>query len=133
MAGDESTGKLQDIENAMRYCIRIALWAAAVVAATSACAAGSPCQGLWADVMIGSHHIHPYRQFDDFNPGFGFECSITQQWAATLGSFATPWIGPPFMSEPCIRQQLHTGGGFVWAYWEGSSRAQLRAVRCRFE
>jgi hypothetical protein len=41
--------------------------------------------GWWADFMIGSHHIHPYREFDEFNPGVGIECSITPQWAATAG------------------------------------------------
>jgi|SRR5271165_1816172 len=50
--------------------------------------AGAPCpKGWWVDLMIGSHHIHPNREFDDFNPGAGLECSMTPQWAAALGYF----------------------------------------------
>jgi hypothetical protein len=43
--------------------------------------------GWWADAMIGSYHLHPYKHFDDFNPGVGVECSVTPEWAATVGYY----------------------------------------------
>lgn len=52
--------------------------------------------GRWADVMIGSYHIRPYRQFDEFNPGIGVECSITSQWAAAAGYFRNSLDRPSF-------------------------------------
>lgn len=52
--------------------------------------------GWWADVMIGSYHIHPYRHFDDFNPGAGIECSVTSQWAGTVGYFRNSLDRPSF-------------------------------------
>ncbi len=59
--------------------------------------AGALCpSGWWADVMIGSYHIHPYRQFDEFNPGAGIECSITPQWAASAGYFRNSLNRPSF-------------------------------------
>jgi hypothetical protein len=53
-------------------------------------------KGWWADVMIGSYHIHPYRHFDDFNPGAGIECSVTSQWAGTVGYFRNSLDRPSF-------------------------------------
>jgi len=79
-----------------RRSIRTAAIAAAVAAAASTPALGSPCLGWWADVMLGSHHIHPYKQFDDFNPGVGFECSVTPQWAASFGYFRNSLDRPSF-------------------------------------
>jgi hypothetical protein len=59
--------------------------------------AGALCPDGWAaDVMIGSHHIHPYRHFDEFNPGAGVECSITPQWAAAVGYFRNSLDRPSF-------------------------------------
>jgi hypothetical protein len=52
--------------------------------------------GWWADVMLGSHHIRPYRQFDEFNPGVGVECALTPQWAATVGYFRNSLDRPSF-------------------------------------
>ncbi len=50
--------------------------------------AADPCpNGWWADAMIGSYHLHPYKHFDDFNPGAGIECSVTPQWSATVGFY----------------------------------------------
>jgi hypothetical protein len=59
--------------------------------------AREPCpMGWWADVMVGSYHIHPYRHFDDFNPGAGFECSVSAQWAASVGYFRNSLNRPSF-------------------------------------
>jgi hypothetical protein len=52
--------------------------------------------GWWGDLMIGSHHIHPDRHFDDFNPGVGFECSINRQWAPAAGYFRNSLDRPSF-------------------------------------
>ncbi len=62
--------------------------------------------------MIGSHHIHPYRQFDDFNPGVGLECSITQQWAATLGYFRNSLDRPSFYVGTLYTPQFAHWGWF---------------------
>lgn len=75
--------------------------AAAVVAMAPAnverAQAGELCpSGWWADVMVGSHHIHPDRHFDDFDPGAGLECSVTPQWAAALGYFRNSLDRPSF-------------------------------------
>ena len=53
-------------------------------------------KGWWADFMIGSHHIHPDRYFDDFNPGAGVECSLTTVWAASFGYFRNSLDRPSF-------------------------------------
>jgi hypothetical protein len=59
--------------------------------------AGVLCpKGWWADVMVGSYHIHPDRHFDDFNPGAGVECSVTPQWAASFGYFRNSLNRPSF-------------------------------------
>jgi hypothetical protein len=59
--------------------------------------AGALCpKGWWADVMVGSYHIRPYRHFDDFNPGVGVECSVTPQWAASFGYFRNSLDRPSF-------------------------------------
>lgn len=46
--------------------------------------------------MLGSHHIHPSQRFDDFNPGVGLECSVTTQWAASVGYFRNSLDRPSF-------------------------------------
>jgi hypothetical protein len=80
-----------------------AVYLAVIAAATSIpsngelAQAGAVCPDGWAaDVMIGSHHIHPYRHFDEFNPGVGIECSITPQWAAVVGYFRNSLDRPSF-------------------------------------
>jgi hypothetical protein len=52
--------------------------------------------GWWADAMLASYHIHPYRHFDDFDPGVGVECSITPQWALSFGYFRNSLDRPSF-------------------------------------
>lgn len=86
----------------MRFA-RCAVYLAAIAAAAvlpdhaELARAGTLCpSGWWADVMIGSYHIHPYRQFDEFNPGAGIECSITPQWAASAGYFRNSLDRPSF-------------------------------------
>ena len=70
-------------------------------------AAGNPCPaGWWADFMIGSHHIHPARHFDDFNPGVGLECSINRQWAAAGGYFRNSLDRPSFYAGALITPEL---------------------------
>jgi hypothetical protein len=80
--------------------------------------------GWWADVWIGSHHIHPYRQFDEFNPGIGIECARTAQWAATVGYFRNSLDRPSFYAGAIYSPQfLHWGwfrlgamGGIISGY-----------------
>jgi hypothetical protein len=70
-------------------------------------AAGNPCPaGWWADFMIGSHHIHPARHFDDFNPGVGLECSINRQWAAAGGYFRNSLDRPSFYAGALFTPEL---------------------------
>jgi hypothetical protein len=52
--------------------------------------------GWWADVMLGSYHIHPYRQFDEFNPGAGLECWFKPQWGALTGYYRNSLNRPSF-------------------------------------
>jgi hypothetical protein len=59
--------------------------------------AGERCPaGWWADVMVGSYHIHPDKHFNDFDPGIGIECSVTAQWAASFGYFRNSLNRPSF-------------------------------------
>src|SRR5271165_2970863 len=77
-------------------CLGLVVLAAAPSARERARAA-APCPaGLWADLMIGSYHIHPYKHFDEFDPGIGVECSITSQWAAAAGYFRNSLDRPSF-------------------------------------
>ena len=89
-----------------RHCSRAAALLAAVAATASMPAAGAPCREWWADVMIASHHIHPYRQFDDFNPGVGFECSVAPQWSASLGYFRNSLDRPSFYAGALYTPQF---------------------------
>lgn len=86
--------------------------AAALAAGASTPALGSPCLGWWADVMLGSHHIHPYKQFDDFNPGLGFECAVTSQWAASFGYFRNSLDRPSFYAGALYTPQFAHWGWF---------------------
>ena len=79
----------------------IYLWVVAAAAALlcngERAQAGELCpKGWWADLMLGSYHIHPYRRFNDFNPGVGVECSRTPQWAASFGYFHNSLNRPSF-------------------------------------
>jgi hypothetical protein len=79
----------------------ILAWIIAVAIVVPMCGeraqAGDLCpDGWWADVMLGSYHIHPYRHFDEFNPGAGIECSVTPQWAASVGYFRNSLNRPSF-------------------------------------
>ena len=66
-----------------------------------------PCpDGWWGDIMLGSHHIRPYRHFDEFNPGVGFECSFTRQWASSIGYFRNSLDRPSFYAGAVYTPQL---------------------------
>jgi hypothetical protein len=67
-----------------------------LVWAAPAPAADSCKDGWWADLMLGSYHIHPYRHFDEFNPGAGAECWLSPQWAGTAGYFRNSLDRPSF-------------------------------------
>lgn len=88
---------LRDAPNraAVVLCL-IALTAVLPAGSTRASAAQLCPKGLWADLMIGSHHIHPDRDFDDFNPGAGVECSVSTAWAAAFGYFRNSLDRPSF-------------------------------------
>src|SRR5208337_4382088 len=87
--------------------------------------AGAPCpNGWWADLMIGSHHIHPTRNFDEFNPGAGLECALTRQWAGAAGYFRNSLDRPSFYAAAIYTPKfaqwrwLHLGavGGIITGY-----------------
>lgn len=59
--------------------------------------AGSLCpQGWYADAMLGAYHVHPYKHFDDIDPGVGVECAATSQWAGSAGYFRNSLNRPSF-------------------------------------
>jgi hypothetical protein len=80
--------------------------------------------GWWADLMLGSYHLHPYRHFDDFNPGAGVECSITPQWEAAFGYFRNSLDRPSFYAGAVYTPefahwkwfQLGAMGGIITGY-----------------
>jgi hypothetical protein len=75
--------------------------------------ATEPCpKGWWADVMLGSYHIHPYRHFDDFNPGVGTECSVTSQWALSFGYFRNSLDRPSFYGGAIFTPEFAHRGWF---------------------
>jgi hypothetical protein len=84
-------------------CVNLCVYLCAVAAATALPANGERAQagelcpkGWFADVMVGSYHVHPYRHFDDFNPGAGVECAVTPQWEAAFGYFRNSLDRPSF-------------------------------------
>jgi hypothetical protein len=84
----------------------IAIAAAGVLAlgaATGARAADWCSGGLWVDAMVGSYHIHPDKEFEQFNPGLGVECWPGQTWGLTVGGFRNS-----------LRRPSYYGGG-IWA------------------
>jgi hypothetical protein len=86
---------------------------AAVLGNSAQALAGELCpNGWWADVMVASHHIHPYRQFDDFNPGVGIECSVTREWAASIGYFRNSLDRPSFYAGAIYAPEFAHWGWF---------------------
>lgn len=72
-----------------------------------ATAAADPCRaGWWADAMLGSYHIHPYREFDEFNPGAGAECWVSPHWAAAAGYFRNSLDRPSFYAGAVFAPQI---------------------------
>jgi hypothetical protein len=88
---------------------------AATLASSSSAHAAGWCSGsLRVDAMIGSHHVHPKKLFEDVNPGLGVECWPNRQWALTMGgcrnSLSRPsWYGGGVWARPNSR----IGGGCV--------------------
>jgi len=73
------------------------------------CANAAPCaDGWWADLMLGSYHIHPYKHFDEFNPGIGLECAFTPQWAASVGYFRNSLDRPSFYGGAVFTPKITT-------------------------
>ncbi|MGO8830743.1 MAG: hypothetical protein ACLQT5_16005 [Steroidobacteraceae bacterium] len=68
--------------------------------------------GWWADLMLGSYHIHPSRSFDEFNPGAGVECSMTPQWAALAGYYRNSLDRPSFYAGGAYTPQFAHWGWF---------------------
>lgn len=107
----------------------IALVAALTLgAATSARAANWCSAGLWVDAMVGSYHIHPDKDFEQFNPGLGIECWPGDTWALTAGGFRNSlrrpsWYGgavwaPEFLHWGYVR--LAAMGGIISGYNYGN-------------
>jgi hypothetical protein len=87
--------------------------------------AHEPCpNGWWADLMLGSYHVHPYRHFDEFNPGVGVECSVNPQWEAVFGYFRNSLDRPSFYAGALYTPefahwkwfQLGAMGGIITGY-----------------
>ncbi len=76
--------------------IGLAAGRGAMAAATDAAAAAPCADGWWADLMVGSYHLHPYKHFDDFNPGVGGECAFTAHWALAAGYYRNSLDRPSF-------------------------------------
>lgn len=87
------------------------LLGATLLCAGNAPAASGPCKDAeWADLMLGSYHIHPYRQFDEFNPGAGLECWPSPRWAAVGGYFRNSLDRPSFYAGGVYAPEvLHWG------------------------
>lgn len=103
---------------------RVAAAVAGLLAMPAAQAQGWCDSGVWADAMIGSHHIHPQEQFKQFNPGLGLECWPADQWGLTAGGFRNSlgrpsWYGgglwaPGFAHWGYVR--LAVMGGIISGY-----------------
>ncbi|MDE1139343.1 MAG: hypothetical protein V4793_07840 [Paraburkholderia tropica] len=97
-------------------------------AASSARAADWCGAGLWVDAMVGSYHIHPDKDFEQFNPGLGIECWPSDTWALTAGGFRNSlrrpsWYGgavwaPEFLHWGFVR--LAAMGGIISGYNYGN-------------
>lgn len=103
---DRTIGALRRRRHAL-----LSVWIGAVAAALlvngETAQAGEPCpQGWWADAMVGSYHIHPYRHFDDVNPGVGVECSVTAQWTGSVGYFRNSLDRPSFYAGAIYTPQF---------------------------
>ncbi len=101
--------------------VRLIVIAALPWTAHAAPACGS---GLWADAMLGSHHIKPDRYFEDFNPGLGIECGLRPDWALAGGYFRNSLLRPSFYAGAIYApESLHRGwvrlgamGGVISGY-----------------
>jgi hypothetical protein len=90
-------------QHAMRACAMLVAASAAGMVSSKASAADWCDKGVWVDAMIGSHHVHPDKDFKQFNPGIGVECWLAPGWAVTGGYFRNSLSKPSFY------------GGGVWA------------------
>jgi len=89
---------------ALRRTITCAAAGVLALGATTGARAADWCSGgLWIDAMAGSYHIHPDKDFEQFNPGLGVECWPGQTWAVTAGGFRNSLRRPSYY------------GGAVWA------------------
>ena len=107
------------IGQAFTHCLRFAACLGVVAVAVSApggverARARDLCPtGWWADLMLGSYHIHPSRSFDEFNPGAGVECSMTPQWAALAGYYRNSLDRPSFYAGGAYTPQFAHWGWF---------------------
>ena len=62
--------------------------------------------------MLGSYHIHPYRHFDEFDPGAGGECWWSPQWGAAAGYFRNSLDRPSFYAGAVYAPELLHWGWF---------------------
>jgi hypothetical protein len=84
--------------------------------------------GTWADLMLGSYHVKPQRNFDDFNPGVGVECGFSDVWEGAAGYFRNSLDRPSFYAGALYWPQvarwraLRLGaiGGIISGYNYGS-------------
>lgn len=95
-----------------------------LLASGGARAAVACADDWWADVMLGSYHIHPYRHFDEFDPGAGAECWFNPHWAAMAGYFRNSLDRPSFYGGAVFvpqfadwrRVRLGLMGGIISGY-----------------
>jgi len=103
---------------AVRYCRKLSGWLVILAVAmvpynAERARAGALCpDGWWADAMLASYHIHPYRHFDEFNPGIGAECAVTPEWAASVGYFRNSLDRPSFYGGAIYTPQFAHWGWF---------------------
>jgi hypothetical protein len=86
-----------------RFAMAVAAWVAGMTMTASAQADEWCKGGVWVDAMLGSYHIQPDQDFEQFNPGLGVECWLGNEWALTAGGFRNSLRRPSYY------------GGAVWA------------------
>ena len=99
-------------KNAWASCAALLMGFAALCGSGTAHADDWCAQGLWADAMIGSHHVHPNHDFEEFNPGLGAECYFRPEWGATAGFFRNSLRRPSFYGGVVYRPQFAHWGWF---------------------
>ena len=73
---------------------------------TAGAASDARKDGWYYHLMLDTDHIHPYRHFDEFNPGAGAECWFSREWAAAGGYFRNSLDRPSFYAGVVYAPEL---------------------------